>query len=64
VAVEPRAQRLEAPAELRQHGSALAPQPVGEAGIEQEFGVLVPDNQLTRQAMDTLAQMADRVLRG
>jgi acyl carrier protein len=32
--------------------------------IEQEFGVLIPDNELTIRAMDTLAQMADRVLRG
>jgi acyl carrier protein len=32
--------------------------------IEQEFGVLIPDTELTTEAMDTLAQMADRVLRG
>ena len=32
--------------------------------IEQEFGVQIPDNELTTEAMDTLAQMADRVLRG
>jgi len=31
--------------------------------IEKTFGVLIPDNELTTDAMDTLAQMADRVLR-
>lgn len=32
--------------------------------IEQEFGVQIPDNDLTTEAMDTLGQMADRVLLG
>ena len=32
--------------------------------IEREFGVLIPDNELTTEAMDTLGQMAERVLRG
>lgn len=32
--------------------------------IEKEFGVQIPDNDLTTEAMDTLGQMADRVLRG
>jgi acyl carrier protein len=31
--------------------------------IEDEFGVRIPDNDLTVEAMDTLVQMADRVLR-
>lgn len=32
--------------------------------IEKEFGVQIPDNELTTEAMDTLGQMADRVQRG
>ena len=32
--------------------------------IEKEFGVVIPNNELTTEAMDTLRQMADRVLLG
>lgn len=32
--------------------------------IEVEFGVVIPDTELTTENMDTLRQMVDRVLAG